>query len=144
MDGLQWKTLVKWMIWRYLFFGGKQPYKCLAFASFVTSDIGSIIDFNQVCLQLFISGRFAQQSAEADSSGELGNGAMCQNAFTKRHLQKNLPTHIPEHLKSLKNSSTWTAWHFEIFCGEILVAEFPLGTASRVSMLVLEECTCYV
>ena len=33
-----------------------------------------------------------------------------QNTFTKRHLQKNLPTHIPEHLQSLKNSSTWTAW----------------------------------
>lgn len=77
MDGLQWKTLVKCMIWRYPFLGGEHPYKSLAFASFVTSDIGSIIDFKQVCLQLFISGRFAQQSAEADSSGELGNGAMC-------------------------------------------------------------------
>ena len=118
----------------------------------VSSDIGSTIDLKQVCLHLFISGRFAQQSAEAHRKWGIfvetfpwfGREMVpCVNfnrqIYSQKDIHKELPTHIQEHRKSL--------WEQHKLLGTLRLlrgipaASFACGEPSE--LLVLEECTCY-
>ena len=94
------------MIWRYPFFL-ETPIEMLGICQFCDfwywvnyrfqAGLFAAVHFRQICPTISRGG-----------STVLGNWEMVpcaifnrQNTFTKRHLQKNLPTHIPEHLKSL-------------------------------------------
>lgn len=97
----------------------------------MTSDIGSIIDFKQVCWSVCSCSFQADLPNNQQRRTVLGNWEMVpcaifnsQNSFTKRHVQKKFAnTHPRTSQKSQKQQHLdCLDWHFEIFrWGRILV-----------------------